>query len=363
MRLDSICRQILAQAQCRTDAASTATFLRDLTYIYEQTYDIIYTDLLARTILSVDGRPGPGAATAAWRQFDRFGTVKFGDMSAEDAPNVEIGGVEFETRITSILGSYQYTYQDIREAQMAGLPLETRKAEACRRAFEQGIEALAVLGDAAASYSDVQSRVGFVGSGTGFASDPIRFYGFANQPNITNAAVPVGTLYAGLSSVSGSTLQTGLNWTLDSTPVAAILADVNAMQKAIVNITQGAHKPNELYLPTPIYSKLGTQARSSTFTTDSVLQYIQTQSPWLKKIVLWPSLDTAGLKQDNATAGPRIMMAENTPTNFQLIISQEFEQFPPQMLNYAFKVPCHMRCGGVKMPYPKSVCYLDGAAG
>ena len=92
------------------------------------------------------------------------------------------------------------------------------------------------------------------------------------------------------------------------------------------------------------------------------MSYLQGLMPGVEHIH-WPALDTAGLKQDNTTVGPRVMICEKNGTNFSLVIPQEFEQLPPQQVNYAFKIPCHGRLGGVKMPYPKSVCYLDGTAG
>ena len=45
------------------------------------------------------------------------------------------------------------------------------------------------------------------------------------------------------------------------------------------------------------------------------------------------------------------------------VIPQEFEQLPPQMVNLMFKIPCHMRVGGIRVSYPKSIVALDGAAG
>lgn len=364
-RLQDCLPGILAAGGYRADAADTALFLRDLTFIYEQSYDIKYIQNKARMIIPVDTRVPPGAESYVWRQFDGFGTVKFGDMSAEDMPNVEVSGREFQNRIYSVTGSYQYSIQEMRAASMAGIPLETRKAETVRRAFENAVEVVAVFGSAGAGLLDAQGRSALQGFPTTVnASDPIPMYGFANAPDIINAAVADSSVnYGGPVTVSSSGFQTGLDWTLDSTPVTAILGDLNAMQRAIFNKSGGLHEPETLLLPTAIFSKLGTQARSSTFTTDSILQYVQTQSPWIKEIMHWPTLNFAGLKQDNATAGPRVMLCERRPENFSMVIPQEFEQMPPQLVNFVFRIPCHMRLGGVKMPYPKSVCFLDGAAG
>ena len=49
--------------------------------------------------------------------------------------------------------------------------------------------------------------------------------------------------------------------------------------------------------------------------------------------------------------------------NMQLVVPMEFEQLPPQVVNMTFKIPCHIRVGGIRVSYPLSIRYLDGAAG
>jgi hypothetical protein len=57
------------------------------------------------------------------------------------------------------------------------------------------------------------------------------------------------------------------------------------------------------------------------------------------------------------------MLLERNEENLSLVIPQEFEQLPPQMVNLMFRIPCHMRIGGLRVSYPKSLVALDGAAG
>src|ERR1700682_2890158 len=117
----------------RFDAGQTAFFLRDLTDIYARTFDVKYPDLKARTILPVYTGVDPGAEGFVWRQFDRTGTA-------------EVIAAEEQSRIYSLGASYSYSIQDLRKAKMAGIPLETRKAFAARRAMEQAVEQIAFFG-------------------------------------------------------------------------------------------------------------------------------------------------------------------------------------------------------------------------
>lgn len=320
----------------RFDANDTAIFLRQLTYIYSQTYDIKYPDLKARQFIPVDNRVGPGAESFVWRQFDKKGTAKIVHNYADDFPNAEVLGKEFQGRVVSLGASYQYTLQDLRAASMAGLPLETRKAETARRVMETAVESLA-------AYGINNTQFGQDLNPTDQTSDTIKMYGLTNSPNIQSST-------------------TTNNWTSGAT-VQQILFDVNQLQNLIFKNSKGVHLPDTLLLPTDVYGYLATTPRSPTFTDDTMLQYILKQSPWLKSIDYWVPLDTAGKKQDGTTVGGRVMCYQRDPEILSLVIPQEFEQLPPQMIGMAFKVPCHMRFGGVTVRYPKAVAYLDGCAG
>jgi hypothetical protein len=326
---------LTAMSGQRFDAADTAIFLRQLTDVYQQTYDIKYPDLKARQLVPVDSRVNPGADSFLWRQFDRRGQAKIVENYADDFPNVEVIGKEYQGRIYSGGVSYQYTLQDLRAASMAGLPLETRKANTARRVMEELVEKIACTGMVLTN-APVQ------------ASDSIPIYGLANNPNIL---------------AGGSAGYTALNWIGTSTTVAQVLADVNALQKTVFDTSLGIHMADTLVLPTKVYSYLATTPRSPTYTDDTMLQFILKQSPWLKEITYWNQLDTAGKLQDTSTTGPRILLYEKSPENMQLVIPQEFEQLPPQLVKMSFIIPCHMRVGGVTVRYPKSVAYLDGATG
>ena len=70
----------------------------------------------------------------------------------------------------------------------------------------------------------------------------------------------------------------------------------------------------------------------------------------------WHKLDLA----DAAGTGPRMVTYQRDPEVLELVIPQEFEQFPPQARNLAFVVPCHARVGGVVVYYPLAIVYTDG---
>jgi len=336
-------RALEAVSGQRFDAATTAFFLRDLTEVLARTYDVKYPDLKARQILPVFTGIDPAAEGYVWRQYDRIGGAKVIDTYGDDLPSTEVVANEFQSRCLSLGTSYQYSIQDLRKARMAGIPLETRKALAARRSMEQAIEQIAFFGVAQVPGTSASQAMMFAPASQN-SSDPLAMYGITNFP--------------GLPVVTGTN-----NWTLPSTSVSTIVSDFNAQLLNMIQNSKGIHMPDTVVFPLSTWSNLNTMARSTVFTDDTVLQYLQKENPWLKNVYWSTMLETAGLNQAQNAAGPRILFMERNEENFQLVIPQEFEQLPPQMVNLMFKIPCHMRIGGLRVSYPKSVLAFDGTAG
>jgi len=309
----------------RFDANDTAFFARQLEEIYTQTYDIEYPELKGRKLIPVDTRVNPGANSFTYRQFDKKGQANIVHNYADDFPNAEVVGVEWTQNVVSLGNSYQYSIQDMRAAAMAGIQLEAMKANAARELMERKLDTLSAIGD---------SATGLVG--------------LTNAPNISSVTVSTGASSGQTAWCSTAGVGTGKT-------VAEILLDINNMQAKIFNATLGIHTPDTLVLPTSCYGFLATTARSTTFTEDSMLQYILKQSPWIKNIEFWTQLNTAG-----ASSKGRVMLYKRDPKILQLIIPQEFEQLPPQPRNMAWVIPCHMRTGAVEVRYPLAVAYMDG---
>jgi len=326
----------------RIDAAGTAFFLRDLTDIYSRTFDVKYGNLKARQILPFYSGVDAAAEGYVWRQYDKRGAASIVHDYASDFPNVDVVAKEVQARCYSLGASYQYSIMDLRKAAKAGVPLEARRAMMAREAIENAIEQIAFFG--------VQTT-------TGTTTQPL-----LNAPSLVNTADQLGTY--GLTNFPGLTVDALTNdWTAPSTSVATIMADFNNEQLQVVNGSLGVHSPDTMVLPLSMYARLATTARSVTFTDDTILQFMQKQSPWLKNVFFTPMLETASTKQDNLTPGPMGLLFERNEENVQFVMPQEFEQFPPQAVNMMFKIPCHARIGGIRVSYPKAFRAFKGFEG
>jgi len=299
------------------DAAESAFFSRQLEEIRARTYDVKLVELKARMLIPVDNSAPPGADAVTYRQFTSSGLAKIIASYADDLPRSDVFGKEFHVNVKSLGASYGYNVQEIRAAQMTGLPLEQRRANAARRAIEELIDRIAQTGD---------TDTGLVG--------------LLNQSAALVYTVPNGA--------------SGLQDWADKTP-SEILADMNGATNNVVIQTSDVEHPDTMLLPIKQYTQVATQPFNPNNASNvTILEMFLKNSPWVSEVEPWYALTGAG-----AGSSDRGLVYKRDPDHLMLVIPQEFEQFPPQQRGLEFVVPCHARCGGVQVPYPLSICYFD----
>ena len=120
---------------------------RQLEYIRPQIFEVAYADIKYPTLLPVTSEAGQGAQTFTYRIMDSTGEFRLIADAADDLPRSDISQVEKSINIRSFGGSFGYTVQELRAAQMANIALEQRRASAVRRAYEEKVEAVAMFGE------------------------------------------------------------------------------------------------------------------------------------------------------------------------------------------------------------------------
>lgn len=303
------------QRNARNDANETATFTRKLEYVIARTYDKKYPDLRARDFLPVNSEVPSGAESFVWRSFDYYGQARIIANFADDLPLVDIIAGEQAQILRSVGDGYHYSVQDLRQSAMAGTQLDAKRAQAARKVCENTVEKIAALGDSVSGLP-----------------------GFLNNPNVTLLTAP--------GDING-------NWGA-ATP-QQILDDLNTMVNKMVETTKGAFSPDTILLPLVKYNLISSKVMSVNDSRTILDVFLQNQKR-VTSVDTWNMLD----KADAAGTGPRAVVYQRDAEIVELVIPQEFEQFPPQPFNLAFKVPCHMRIGGVVVYYPLGVMYVDG---
>jgi len=297
------------------DANESAFFKRQLEYVKAQSYDVKWAENKALALFPVDSSAGPAATEITWRQYTRVGMAKMVSDYAQDFPRVDVYGEEFTVKPHDIGAAYGYSIQEIRRAQMAGFPLETRRADATRRAIEDKINTIAFSGDSATNLNGFMQYTG-------------------------------NTEFTLTSGVGGYT------WALKTAD--EILADMNGMVYAVLAATNGVEQPDTMLLPLAQYNAIKTK-RLGTYSDTTVMEYFLKTNQYIKRIEWLVELATG-----SDTAGTRAMVFKNDADHLQLILPVPFEQFDYDKEGMAYTIPCLARIAGIVEYYPAAVGFCDG---
>ena len=290
---------------------------RQLEFIRPQVFEVTYADIKYPTLLPVTSEAGPGAQTFTYRIMDSTGEFKLIADAADDLPRADISQVEKSINIRSFGGSFGYTVQELRAAQMANIALEQRRASAVRRAYEEKVEAVAMFGESS-----------------------VNLAGFFN--NATVDVIATDRWFTG-STASGTAQD--------------MLELLNYGVSAIINASNMKEQPDTILLAYEDYNKIST-TRNSDSSDVTVLEYFLRTNPYIRNVEPINQLDA-----DNSVLNTnRMVVYKRDPEKVQLHIPQPLELFPPQQRGLEFIVPAHARVGGVALYYPKSVIYVQASS-
>lgn len=285
---------------------------RQLEYIRPQVFEVEYADIKYPTILPVTAEAGPGSQTFTYRIMDATGDFKLISDAADDLPRADVSQTEKSINIRSFGGSFGYTVQELRAAQMANLSLEQRRASAVRRAYEEKVESVAMFGEGS-----------------------VNLAGFFN-----NATVDV---------ISAN------KWFSTSNVTAQEMLEIlNQGVSAIISGSNMKEQPDTILMPYEDYNTVST-TRNSDSSDVTVLEYFLRTNPFIRNVEPINQLAAA----NSSLAKNRLVVYKRDPQKVQLHIPQPLELFPPQQRGLEFIVPAHARVGGVALYYPKSVKYVQ----
>lgn len=310
------------------DANESAFFERQLEHVKAQTYNVKYPELKAASgmVFEIDSSASNGDETITYQQYDQFGMAKIISDYADDLPRADVAGKEFTAKVRSIGSSYGYNVQEVRRAQRAGLPLQTRKSNAARRAVDSKIDRIAWYGDTDHG-----------------------LYGLLNNPNITSQTAPTGVTTSNVTWIGGSPKNS-----------EEILEDMNKIVRDMIDLTKGMESPDTILLPVKQHAKIH-QTRLDSGTDTTIAEFFLRNNPTVRRIMMINELkDVVDLP--SGVAGPKdVMVALKTSVDtMALEVPQPFEQFDPEQRNLEFVVNCHARCGGLSIYYPLAVSVYEG---
>ncbi|HBO2626115.1 TPA: DUF2184 domain-containing protein [Pseudomonas aeruginosa] len=288
------------------------------TYIERQVNEIVYPDIQYPQLIPVDTSAPEWIKTITYYSADKVGKADWINGNADDIPLASTDRSKFETQVHMAGIGYGYGLEEISQAQMLGINLTADDAMAARRAYEEMVDRVALLGDSSKGFS-----------------------GLFNFPGVT-----AGTAVTG-------------NW---STATAdQILADVNTALTVQAQGTLFTAFSDTLLLPYSKFLLLATR-KVNEQGLESILTYLQrnnvytaqTGRPLLIKGL--NGLDTAG-----AGGTARMITYRRDPSVLKMHIPMP-HRFRPvyQAGPIRWEVPGIFRLGGVDIRRPAEVRYTDG---
>jgi hypothetical protein len=309
------------------DAAHTIFFENELQHIMAMALETEYPQLLAKSLFPVTNEAGPGAEQVAYYLYDRVGLAKIINSAADDWPSVDVFGQKFYAVIRSVGASYNYTFQEIRAARMAGRSLEQMRANACREAVEYKTDDLGWNGEL---------KYGIVG--------------FLRHPNVTSYVTRNGAGGYG-RWVPYSTLTT-------KTPDEIIL-DVNILLNTPDSLMKRQGVINTVMISPDEYAHIASTPRSANSDT-TILEFLRRVHPGVTFMAAQPLADVSPAVVGGGNTSNLMVGFRKDPTYLQFHVPQLYEQFPPETNGVRWKIRGHERTAGVLIYRPTSVVIAEG---
>lgn len=301
------------------DAATGLAFLlSQLTYIESKMYEVKYKQITYPQIIPVSNEAGEWAESITYFYMDGRAVAEFVGTKSLNVPIAEIGTEKVTVPVELGATGYEYSDEELRQAQYLKRPLTQMKANTARRAYEE-----------------LAQRVGMFGDTTH------NLPGFLNNTNVTAATV--------VNPGSGT------EW-VNKTP-DQIIFDVNDLFGDIFADTLQVESANTLLLPTRQWNYIASTPRADNSDT-SILKWLVSNSPFLTSeadIIPTPELSGAG-----AGGTDRMMAYTKDMEKVVFHIPMVLRMLEPQRKGRGYEVPGEFKLGGVEFRYPGSARYGDG---
>ena len=300
-----------------------AFFQRQLEAIESQTYDVLYPDLEARECFRTNTFGGAGAQTLTYRSYDRVGKAQVINARAVDLPKSDVMGKEYSKTVKSVGVAYDFDVDEIAAANMAGMPLEARRAMASRRGYEE-----------------------FINDAIWYGNSDAGMVGLFDQPNVTKSNV-----------ANGAAASTG--W--DTKTPDEIIGDLTAAVGAMFSTTKKIHRPEELWLPVAKWNYIRSTPRSPQSDTTILEYFIQNNEFITDKSKVKPL--NAIEAQGNGGSECFVILTHTTPEGTETVRIREplpLQYFPVQIHGLKYEVPGRGRFAGLEVTYPAAIAIWSG---
>ncbi len=303
-----------------SDAAALSFLVNQAAVIEREVNRTVYPEVQYPFLVPVDSSAPDWADTVGYITSDMYGKADWINPNADDIPMAGTDRSLTQTQIHTAAIGYGFGLGEIEKAMMMGINLQADEADAARRAYEEMVDRVAMVGE---------PRKGFVG--------------LINNPNV----------------IAGTALHG--DWNDPATTVDQILADVAAALIGQYTGTLFTTAADTLLLPTDRFLAIG-QRRMGPDNSQTVLEYIRTHNVYTMETGV--PLTIRGVRSLN-TAGAggtaRMVAYLRNPQTVKIHIPMPhrfLEVYKAGPIRW--QVPGIFRLGGTEIRKPRAFSYVDG---
>lgn len=276
-----------------------------------------YPEIQYPGLIPVDTTAHPYARTVTYYSGDRTGKAQWLNGDSDDIPKADTDMAEHQTQVYSAGIGYGYGMEELQVAIQLGIQLTADKANAARRAYEEFVDEVAIVGDASKNF----------------------------QGLIGHSSVPVQAAGTG-------------NW--GSATADQILKDANDAIQFVHTQTSTVAVADTLLLPWEKHNLIATKRVTDTNMT--VLEFLQRSN--IYTATTGQPITIRGMRKlSTAGAGgvARMVAYRRNPQVLKLHLPMPHRFLPAwQSGPMRFDVPGIFRMGGLDIRRPKEVVYVDG---
>ena len=134
--------------------AARGVLINQTSYIDQQVNEIVYPDIQYPELIPVDTSAGEFAKSVTYYSSDKYGEANWINGNSDDLPLAGTEKTKFQTPVYTAAIGYSFGWEEVNQAMLLGHNLQGDDAAAARRAYEEMVDRVAILGD---------SRKGFQG--------------------------------------------------------------------------------------------------------------------------------------------------------------------------------------------------------
>ena len=143
------------------DAQAALGFVVSQTaHIETEVYQVRYPDIQYPGLVPVDTSAHPLAKTVTYYSAEKFGAAGWINGNADDVPIAGSQRTKHDTAVHTAGIGYAYGWEEIQHAQMLGINLTNDDAMAARRAYEEMVDRVAILGDSTKGFEGLVNYTG-----------------------------------------------------------------------------------------------------------------------------------------------------------------------------------------------------------